>query len=214
MTHDPYQTYPTFMTNPGLGNPFTSGINPIAYNPLAAQQLGAQGIQGIQGVPNYGGVPQQWYGASQNPFAGGFQNPALQNPFGNAGQQNPFLAAAIQNPLVAYALQMQSPLLNPLVAQLASQLGAQIGYQPYSPFQQGYPQQHQMGHAALGQQISPFAQFNPQGGQFNPQLAPQSWVGQGIGAQVGQLGGYGQANPLLAQLAARALQGVSPWSAF
>lgn len=203
MTHDPYQTYPTFAgypaaTNPGLGYPFsspysamqTSAMNPAAgYNPFAAQQPGIQGIQGFGGQPNYGG-PQQW--PATTPFAG-WQNPfgGYQNPLAAAALQNPLVAAALQNPLVAYALQLQNPFVNPLLAQLASQ--------------GGYGQQHtHMGHplAGLGQQISPFAQFNTPNAQFNPQLAPQSWVGQG------------QGNPLLAQFAARAMQGAPSWPAF
>ena len=70
MTHDPYQTYPTFaaypaVTNPGLSNPFgspytamqISAINPATgYNPFAVQQPGIQGLQGIAGLQNYGNV--------------------------------------------------------------------------------------------------------------------------------------------------------------
>lgn len=272
MTHDPYQTYSTFsaypaVTNPGQANPFgspytamqTSAINPAAaYNPLFAQQPGSQGIQGIPGMPNYGGITSQqlqlaaalasqggipqllaqsqlnnpWQNQFTNPwqnqqnqfanpwqnqFAGAFQNP-LQNPQ-TFGLQNPLLAAALQNPLVAAAIQQQNPLLNPVLAQFGSPYGAQMGFQGYSPFQQPVysPHHQQMGNplAALGQQISPFAQFNSPGAQFNPTLAPQSWVGQGLAGQVGQIGaGYGQVNPLLAQLAARTLQGASPWAAF
>ena len=176
-----------------------------AYNPFAAQQQTAQGIPGLQGLGNYGG----W----QNPYAGAFHNPVaaaiLQNILASAVNQNPW--------------QQQNPLLNPVVAQLASALAQQAAYgqqtpfgqQTFNPFQQQHHHhQQQLGQAlpAMGQQVSPFGQFNSPFGQFNSPLAPQSWVGQGIPGQVGQAGGnYGQVNPLIAQLAARAFQGPSPW---
>src|SRR5580704_4371100 len=145
MTQDPYQTYPTFAPYTGLNNPFNSpyttmqlsAINPAAYNPFATQQPGTQGIQGIPGVANYGGVaPQQLQLAAalasqaaltqllgqtvQNPFAGAFQNP-FQTPYQNQGVgQNPVAAAVLQNLLASAAIQnpwqQQNPLLNPILA--------------------------------------------------------------------------------------------------
>jgi len=195
MTHDPYQTYPTFGAYAGLTNPFsspyqtmqTSGINPGAgCNPLAAQQLG---LHGIQGPPNYA---QQLQLAAALASQAGIPQIAGQLPIGNPWQ-NPLIAAGLQNPFFAAALQMQNPLSNPMQAQFSSPYGV--------PFQQ--PHQSQ-GHPGVGSQISPFA-------QFNSPLAPQSWVGQ---SQIGGNPVYGQVNPLLAQLAARVLQGVNPWGAF
>jgi len=235
MTQDLYQTNPTFGAYAGLNNPFNSpyaamqlsAINPAAYNPFATQQPVTQGIPGIQGIPNYGGfAPQplqlapalasqaalaQLFGQApvtagwQNPYGGAFQNQGIYNPLATAILQN-VLAAATQNPW-----QQQNPLLNPVVAQLASQFSSPqgpqtaFGQQSYNPYQQHH--QHHLAHAlqAMGQQPAPF-------GQFNSSLAPQSWVGQGLAGQMGQAGGnYGQVNPLLAQLAARAFQGTSPW---
>jgi hypothetical protein len=216
MTHDPYQTYPTFGAFSGLTNPFnspygamqSSAINPaVAYNPLANAGIPWGSQAGIQ-QPYEGVSPQQLQLASalaaqqaawQNPFAAG----AFQHPFAGV-QQNPFINAALQNPL-----------LNPVLGQMA----AQIYQQPYQqqfqqPSQQQFqpPSQH-MGQG-LGQQGVPFAQFNSPFGPSNfgpPTLAPQSWVGQGQGQP-----GQGQVHPLFLQSIARALQaqGVSPWGTY
>jgi hypothetical protein len=195
MTHDPYQTYPTFGAYTGLTNPFSS--------PFTAMQTSAINPAAIPGVPNYA---QQLQLAAALASQAAIPQMAGMSPVANAWQ-NPFIAAALQNPLVAAALQMQNPLLNQILAQLTSPIGAQLGLQPSAQFQQPY-QQHQqpLGHAvpAFGQQIPPFA-------QFSSPLAPQSWVGQGL---AGQVPAFGQVNPLLAQLAARGLQGGSPWSVF
>lgn len=226
MMHDPYQTNPTFAAYTALNNPFTSpyatamqtsAINPaVACNPLAAQQAAQQlGIQGIQGNPysNYAQQLQQLQLASAlaqqatSPFA---QAWGQQNPF-VTGLQNP-LVAQLQNPFVAAALQaqvQQNPFQNPLTSLMANPILAQLqspyGIQPYAQFQQHHLQ-HAHGLAGLGgvqgfggqQQFSPF-------GQIGSQLAPQSWVGQGVAGQ------YGQVNPIALQLAARAFQGGNPW---
>jgi hypothetical protein len=187
MTHDPYQTFAAYpagaftgLTNPGLGNPFSSPYSALQASGIpgaGVQQLGPQYAQQLQQAA----IPQLM----------------AMSPFGNPWQN----AALTQHPFVAAAMQLQNPLLNPIVAQLAATL------QPYSAFQNPYQQHHQqqqIGQApGFGQQISPF-------GQFGAPLAPQSWVGQGVAGQ-GQIGGnpgYGQVNPLLVQLVARALQGA------
>jgi len=209
MTQDLFQNYPTFGAYTGLNNPFSSPYNTMqlsamnpaaAFNPLAAQQAGAQGIYG-------GGInPQQLQlaatlaaqsafanGGQQNPYAGVFQNQAaLQNQIASAILQNLLAAAVNQNPWQQQ--QQQNLLQNPVLAQLAG-----LGQQTYTPFQNPFQAHHHQqigqGIPGFGQQLSPF-------GQLNSPLAPQSWVGQGQ---------YGQVNPILAQLAARAFQGGSPW---
>lgn len=235
---------PAAAFNPLTANAGAPWGVPSAFGQQPGQQ-GFQGIQGFSGIPNYGGIsPQQLQlaaalaaqaAAQQATFANPWQNPfngGLQSQVATAGWQNPFAMAALQNPL-----------LNPVLAQIAASLGQQVGgqqiggqqiggqqlggqqiaqqqpyfQQPYTPYAQPY--QH-LGHAGMmGQQGVPNAQFNafPGNPQFTPQLAPQSWVGQGVAGPMGQFGGgQGQLHPLHLQLAARALQtqGINPWGAF
>jgi len=126
MTHDPYQSYPTFGAFSGLTNPFSSpytamqasAINPAAvYNPLAMNAGLPWGVPATAVQQPYGGIsPQQLQlalaaqSAWQNPFIGGaIQHPltaaSLQNPFAIAGLQNPFTTASQQNPFVTAGLQ-------------------------------------------------------------------------------------------------------------
>jgi hypothetical protein len=188
-------------------NPFTVQQNPFIagqQNPFITGQQNPF-VTGQQN-PFVTGQQNPFVTGQQNPFVTGQQNPFVtgqQNPF-VTGQQNPFVTGQ-QNPFVTGAAQMQNPLLSQLVNPIANPVLSQLASQIGNPYQQQY-QLH--GLQGLGQ------------------LAPQSWVGQGyagipnIGAQLGygqigqtglgQLGqvGYGQqVNPVLLQLAARALQG-------
>ena len=182
MTHDLYQNYPTL----------------AAYSPFLNPALA-----GLLGSP-YAGLQGSIF---NNPW----QNPGLQNP----GLQNPF-ALAMQNPWIA-AAQQHIPMVNPVQAQLAG-LQAYLMQQPFQ--QQPFQQHPHLGFA--GSAFGPLTSFGPQAAfgpqtspypQFNAPIAPQSWVGQGYTGQPGQIGGgYGQINPLLAQIAARAFQGVNPWA--
>ena len=202
MTHDPYQMHQMTGAYPGINNPFTSPFATQGLNPLAAMQGG------------WGGV-----------------NPLQTQLASGLGQQiNPLLAVALQNPYVAAAV--QNPLLNPVLAQQIAALaysqftqpfgqqqyqqpfGQQQYLQPLAQYQQPFGQQYQQ---PFGQQYQqPFPQLghaNPAFGQqfVNPlissQLAPQSWVGQGLGQQI---------NPLILQAAARTIpnQGINPWASF
>ena len=133
MTHDPFQTYATLGTIPGVTAPFqtpyAAAVNPqLAQNPLLAQQAYA-------GIPQAGMVSPQQLQLAQILQAVLPQLLALSQ-----------IAAPWQNPQLAASLQQQSP----------------------------YPQQHpQIGYAGSPFGGSPF-------GPTAPQLAPQTWVGQGI----------------------------------
>jgi hypothetical protein len=221
--HDPFQTYASMSPYGGspyggapyagspYGAPYYGTLNPMglpynvqqtaanplaAINPFAAAALGISPgnpttINPITGVPQAG---QQGFGL--HPAQSFINSQQLQLAALAAGLQNPIVAALLSNPLIA--------------AGLHPQLGQpqQFGQQPQ---QFGQPQQ-QFGQPQQFGQIggSPYGQVGPTAG-FGYPLAPQSWVGQ-----AGQLGGgqsYGQIHPLLAQLAARSLQGqgLSPW---
>jgi hypothetical protein len=201
--HDPLQSYATMSSPYGAANlgglnplgipynPQISNINPLAgIHPLAAATLGLSQMA-PQGYGPY--QAQNFIHPQHLQLASALAQQAAipQQVFGQygpgispvAGLYNP-MAALLSNPFIAAALQ--------------SQYGAQqFSQQPhYSQFGVGGGSQ--------------FGQPGVLGGIGAP-LAPQSWVGQG-----GQLGGgqgFGQINPLLAQLSARAFQGqgLSPW---
>jgi len=179
MTHDPFQNYATLGSYYGMPAPLglqypslqASGINPTtAVNPLLGLSPMAQGV----------GIPQV---VGQSPYG---PNPGLVN------QQQLQLASLLasqlgfQNPVLAASL-----LSNPLVA--ASLLHSQA----ISPY--GIPQFGQIG-SPFGQIGSPFGQIGSPFGQIGYPLAPQTWIGQGLG-------------PVQSQLIPRPFQaqGLSPW---
>jgi len=182
MMHDPFQNYATLGQHYGMQAPIglqypqiqNPAINPLAtLNPL----LGLAQLAQTGGIPQFG---QSIYG--QVPTQG-FVNP----------QQLQLAQLVANNPLVAASL-----LSNPLVA--ASLHAQSFGQQQYPQLgQQQYPQLGQQQYPQLGQQIgqpgSPF-------GQIGYPLAPQSWIGQGVG-QFGVGQGFGQ-RPFQGQ-------GFSPW---
>ncbi len=192
--HDPFLNYATmsapYGAQPGIFNPLgipynlqTSGVNPLAAIQPLAATLGLPQTYGQQPFI----YPQQQYPQqlhAQLQLAAALAQQALVPQI--LGQHALGLSpvAGIPNPIAAAVL------ANPLLAAgLQSPYGGQLFQQQHSPYSQ------------LGQPGgSPF-------GQIGIPLAPQSWIGQG------GLQGYGQVNPVLAQLAARAFQGqgVSPW---
>jgi len=181
MMHDPFQNYATLGQHYGMQAPIGLQYPPIqnpAVNPLL----------GLDQLAQTGGIPQQLgpsiYG--QNPVQG-FVNPQQQQlqqlQLAQLVANNPLLAASLlSNPLVAASLHAQS---------FGSQ---QFGQQQYPPQfgQQQYPPQ-------IGQQIG---QLGSPFGQIGYPLAPQSWIGQGVG-QFGVGQGFGQ-RPFQTQ-------GFSPW---
>jgi hypothetical protein len=212
--HDPFQNYAN-MGAPYAGSPYGGQYygtpNPVGM-PYNVQQASAinplAGINPLAMINPTPGIPQtqQGYGPQQGNGLHPLQQLQLASLASQGGIPQLFalspLAAGLQNPITAALLS------NPLIAAgLHSQFGHQQQFGQQPQFGQPQFQQPQFGQPQFQQ---------PQFGQpqsLYPQLplAPQSWVGQG-----GQLGGgqaYGQINPLLAQLTARALQGqaYSPW---
>jgi hypothetical protein len=224
--HDPFQNYATMgvpynlQQNPGINS--LAGMNPLAgINPLAADNplagihpLAAAAFGLSQGIPTainpqngqqgYGSYPGQNFITPQQLQLAALASQAVIPQL----LQNQIVAALLANPLVAAGLHSQFGQQPQQFGQQPQQFGQQpqqFGQQPQQFGQQAhslYPQFGQIGG-------SPYGQGLPAAGNSYP-LAPQSWVGQG-----GQLGGqgYGQIHPLVAQLAARALQGQgsSPW---
>jgi hypothetical protein len=182
--HDPFLNYAT-MSAPYGAQPGIFNPTGIPYN---LQTYGVNPLAAIQpwGAPNLG----QAYG----------QPSYINNPQQLYAQQLQ-LAALAQQALIPQILGHHA-LANPYAAALlGNPLLASALQSPYGG--QQFQQQH-----------SPYSQLGQPGGlpfaQAGMPLAPQSWIGQG--GQIGQQG-YGQVNPLLAQLAARAFQGQggSPW---
>jgi hypothetical protein len=193
--HDPFLNYATmsalYGAQPGIFNPIgipynlqNSGVNPLAgVHPLAAATLGHPQTY----APQPFGYPQQLY-PQQLQLAAALAQQALIPQIFSQHALGSSPMAGVPNPIAAALLG------NPIIAAgLQSQYGGQVFPQQYTPYSQ-------FGLAGLQ-------------GTLGSPLAPQSWIGPGgIGVQ-GGLQGYGQANPLLAQLAARAFQGqgASPW---
>jgi hypothetical protein len=202
--HDPFLNYATmsapYGAQPGIFNPIgipynlqTSGVNPLAaIQPLAAATLGLPQAYAPQTYATQPFVYPQQLHPQQLQLASALAQQALipqilsQHTLGLsplAGIPNPIVAAVLSNPYIAAALQ--------------SPYGGQM-----------FPQQH-----------TPYSQLGQSWLQptLGAPLAPQTWIGPGgIGLQGGLQGGaqgYGQVNPLLAHLAARAFQGqgASPW---
>jgi len=156
---------------------------PIGLQYPQIQNPAVNPLLGLAQLAQTGGIPQlgpSIYG--QNPLQS-FVNPQQQQQL----QQLQLAQLVANNPLLAASL-----LSNPLVA--ASLHAQSIGSQQFG--QQQYPQIGQQ----IGQLGSPF-------GQVGYPLAPQSWIGQGVGQfGAGQFGvgqGFGQ-RPFQAQ-------GFSPW---
>jgi hypothetical protein len=199
--HDLFQTHPLLASYYGIPAPYgipagigSPSLQPslnfgTALNPIAA-------LSGHMGQPPYMGF------TATSPFAAGLQNPVV---------------AALSNPLIAAALQSQ---LNPNLALVQQALAQQLASQANWPYQQ-YQQQPfgQLG-SSFGQQLgqigSPFNQGFGQGvspfGQIGSPLAPQSWIGQQVGAQGAQPFALPQVHSLLSQLTGRPTQpgGISP----
>jgi hypothetical protein len=150
---------------------------PIGQQYPLLQNPGVNPLLGLAQLAQTGGIPQQLgpsiYG--QNPVQS-FVNPQQQL------QQLQLAQLVANNPLLAASL-----LSNPLVA-------ASLHAQPFGNQQFGQQQYPQIGQQ-IGQLSSPF-------GQIGYPMAPQSWIGQGIG-QFGGAQGFGQ-RPFQAQ-------GFSPW---
>jgi hypothetical protein len=230
--HDPMQTYAmqTYAAlggYPGVTSQFglpQQGLQTLAMQPGLSPLLQGQGIspfaQGVGISPFQQNNPYQ-NPLLQNPFVAGLQNPLAQqwqNPLQQL-QQNPLQQIYQQNPLLQHAIQAQ--IQAQLVAQqlaaqqlaaqqlAAQQLAAQqMGLQPFGIHS---PQVSPFAHSGVPYgQVGQFGQSVGQWGQGITPLAPQTWVGQG-----GQLGGYGQINPL-AQLAGRGqyAPGIAPWAGY
>lgn len=198
--HDPFLNYATmsapYGAQPGIFNPLgipynlqASGMNPLAaIQPLAAATLGLPQAYAPQPFIS----PQQSYLQQLYPqqlqLVSALAQQALIPQILSQHALGISPLAGIPNPIAAALL------ANPLIAAgLQSQYGGQM-----------FPQQH-----------SPYSQLGQGGfqGAAGYPLAPQSWIGPGGIGLPGGLQGYGQVNPLLAHLAARALQGqgASPW---
>jgi hypothetical protein len=213
--HDPFQTYPTVGTYPGMTTPSSLpypaqqvfSMNPAAaFNPLAAT-LGAFGINPGAGImqggqpmgPHHIGAQQlqaaailaaqaanpQFFGLS--PWATGLHN----NPLQAALLANPLIAAGLQNPFI------QNPFINGGLQNPLFSVGLQ------NPFQTGVFGNPLAG-AGLGNPffagiqnpaLNPmYATQNPwQGGGLfgHQQHSPYSQFGH-IASQLGQAGPYGQ----------------------
>jgi hypothetical protein len=207
--HDPFQTFSTVGTYPGMTTPsnfpYTAlqALNPAAFHPLSAI-LGLSALNPGAGITQMGqpiGMPYniaahqlqtaailaaqagnpQLFGLS--PWQTGLHNPLqaalLANPLIAAALQNPFINHGIQNPLFGGAQQ------NPLqAALLGNPLAAGMG----NPYSSGY--QNPM--------LNPvYAALNPWAGGLlgHQQYSPYSQMGQ-IGPQTGQFGSqFGQTSP-------------------
>jgi len=188
--HDPFLNYATisapYGAQPGIFNPIGIPYNlqTPGVNPLALIHPLAAATLGLPQAyaPQPFGYPQQLYPQQLQLALLAQQALIPQILSQHALGFSPM--QGIPNPIAAGLLG------NPLVAAgLQSQYGGQMFPQQYSPYSQ------------VGQ-----AGFQGVGGY---PLAPQSWIGPGAGVGVQ---GYGQVNPLLAHLVARAQgQGASPW---
>jgi hypothetical protein len=203
MHYDPFQTTATLGAYSGFGNPFHSPHT--ALQTSALQPSTAWGIPQQVGAGQFGINPQSLYNTNPyNPwglYGGGVSSQLFQNPFVQNTQQNPLALAGLQTGI------SQNPLLQNPVAQqiLAQQLAQQAIAQQIA--QQVAQQQVAQQLAILAQQNSLYGQQGSLGtmpGQTMPfqtagspfgQMAPQSWVGQGVQG----IPGVGGINPLTAR---------------
>lgn len=207
---DPFQSYANQGYSP-QGYPSLSpyGAAQAGIHPLAAAAIGLHQAGLLNPIYGVGQAGPQGYGPYQSQ---GFIHPQQQLQLAALAQHAAFPQLLNQHApgLVPIAAGFQNPLQNPIMTAallnhpyLGAALQSQYGGQQFG--QQAHPLYSQFGQG-LG---SPFGQPGLQGGLNSP-LAPQSWVGQG-----GPLGaaGFGQINPLLSQMNARAFQGqgLSPW---